>query len=200
MKDRNEVRDAEYLREVLHHELNQRYEGEPDTVIIDELGICQGKARVDLAVVNGQLHGYEIKSERDSLRRLESQCEPYSMVFDRVTLVCGERHLAEALVNIPSWWEVLSITPSGPNLSLQCVQTGADNPNINARALVELLWSQQALSLVAQRHSLKGLRGKPRAVIWDKICELFTIEEVATAVRIHLKATAKNRGRHEQRS
>ena len=48
--------------------------------------------------------------------------------------------------------------------------------------------------------SLILVRGKPRAVIWDKICELFTIEEVATAVSIHLKATAKNRGRHEQRS
>ena len=35
---------------------------------VEELGVCRGRVRVDVAVVNGTLHGYEIKSDRDSLR------------------------------------------------------------------------------------------------------------------------------------
>src|ERR1700752_2733932 len=68
-----------------------------DTVVIDELGICCGVVRIDLAVVNGTLHGYEIKSDIDSLRRLALQIELYSKVLDRATLVVGQRHLDEAL-------------------------------------------------------------------------------------------------------
>jgi hypothetical protein len=77
----------ESLRMSLHRRLVVKYQNEADTVLIDELGLCQGSARVDLAVVNGQFHGYEIKSERDSLRRLGAQADLYSRVFDRVTLI-----------------------------------------------------------------------------------------------------------------
>ena len=46
-------------------------------MILDELGICRGRVRIDLTVVNGLLHGYEIKSERDTLARLETQADLY---------------------------------------------------------------------------------------------------------------------------
>ena len=32
-------------------------------LLIHELGVCAGLARVDIALVNGSLHGFEIKSE-----------------------------------------------------------------------------------------------------------------------------------------
>ena len=50
---RTRVRDSDDMKEAL---------------VVDELGLCQGRARIDLAVVNSSLHGYEIKSERDTLR------------------------------------------------------------------------------------------------------------------------------------
>ncbi|MDA8118743.1 MAG: sce7726 family protein, partial [Gammaproteobacteria bacterium] len=74
-----------------------------DTVVLDELGICRGEVRVDVAVVNGEIHGYEIKSDRDSLRRLASQVELYSKVLDQATLVAGERHFDAAAALLPEW-------------------------------------------------------------------------------------------------
>ena len=50
------------------------------------------------------------------------------------------------------------------------------------------------MALLEQRDALRGLRGKPRAVLWDRICEMLSIDEVAASVRRHLKATAENRG------
>jgi hypothetical protein len=71
--------------------------GEPDTVIFEELGVQHGLSRIDLAVVNGELHGFEFKSDKDTLARLPEQAESYGRVFDRVTLVVGESHLLHLL-------------------------------------------------------------------------------------------------------
>ena len=65
--------------------------------MVDELGVCRGQVRIDVAVVNGRFHGYEIKSDRDSLRRLDGQVDLYSKVLDRATIVVGDRHFTEAL-------------------------------------------------------------------------------------------------------
>ena len=158
-------------------------------------GSARDAARADVAVVNGQLHGYEIKSDRDSLRRLGAQAVLYSRVFDQVTLVCGDRHVSQALDFVPSWWEVLRIVPTAQGPIFKSVRRGRKNPNRDILALTELLWREEAMALLEQRHALRGLRGKPRAVLWDRICDLFSIDEVATAVRAHLKATAEKRGR-----
>ena len=189
--------DAESIRTFLHWRLGEQHSHEIDTVLIDEMGICQGSTRVDVAVVNGQLHGYEIKSERDSLRRLKTQATSYSLVFDRMTLVCGDKHVLEAVDAIPPWWEVLRLVHTDQKPFFQCVRPGLNNPSRSARALVECLWLEDAMAFVARRHSLRGLRGKPRTVVWDRICDLFSLEEIAEAVRGHLKATASYRGHRE---
>ena len=92
------------IRPALHTMLRQRHADEVHTVFIEELGICQGRTGIDIAVVNRELHGYEIKSDRDSLRRLPIQVKMYSKVVSKATIVVGYRHLAESLAAIPSWW------------------------------------------------------------------------------------------------
>ena len=195
MDSLTETLTEEALRRSLHDCLIVQQEVEPGTAFIYELGLCQGSARVDLAVVNGQLHGYEIKSERDNLRRLRAQADLYNRVFDRVTLVCTEKHICEALDIIPSWWDVLRIVPTTQNPRFESVRLGQNNQNRDIRAMAEFLWSEEATALLERHDALRGVRGKPRAVLWDRICELLSIDEVAASVRSHLKATAENRGR-----
>src|SRR3990172_5976308 len=100
--------DAE-IRSALRAHLRIEHRGEADTVIIEELGFCRGQVRIDLAVVNGFLHGYEIKSDRDSLRRLGVQIDYFSKVLDRATLVAGERHIEKTIDMVPGWWEILRV-------------------------------------------------------------------------------------------
>lgn len=183
----NPFNDSE-TRIALRALLQQKHVHEADTVAVEELGICRGKARIDLAVVNGELHGYEIKSERDSLRRLPGQVEFYGRVVDRATLVVGRRLVSSALEVLPQWWGVLEIRPSARGCSFKCVRQGKRNPSQDPRALVELLWLDIAMAHLEQRGAAKGVRCKPRQLVWDRFCQAFSPEEVGTLVRLHLKA------------
>ena len=184
--------DAE-IRFVLRSRLSQKHANKSRTVFIEELGLCRGRVRVDLSVVNGLLHGYEIKSDRDSLRRLNNQVELYGKVFDRATLVVGERHLAEALDNVPVWWGILLAHRSAKKLQIKTVRSPRSNPKKDPRALVELLWLDDALALLEERDAARGYRGKARWIVWDRVCELCSLNEIAKAVRTQLKARAKTR-------
>jgi hypothetical protein len=176
------------IRSALRSLLIQRHENEHDTVLLEELGFCRGQARIDLVVVNGLLHGYEIKSDRDSIRRLAGQVGFFSKVLDLVTLVVGERLLTEALDLVPEWWGVVKVSEGAAGLEFQTLRDGRTNPRRDPRALVELLWLDSALALLESRGAVRGLRGKPRRAVWDCVCEHCDLEEISAAVRKHLKA------------
>jgi hypothetical protein len=183
------LRDVD-IRPALRADLLGRHADEPDTVIIDELGVCRGRVRVDLAVVNGTLHGYEIKSDRDSLRRLKTQIDFYGKVLDRATLVVAERHLSGALDILPAWWGVVRVSDMARGQNFSTVRRGRRNPCRDPRALVELLWLEDALALLEERQVARGVRGKPRRLVWDRVCEYLSLGEIAAAVRTQLKARA----------
>jgi hypothetical protein len=178
------------LRVALRPHLLAEHASEPDTVVIEELGLCRGQVRVDIAVVNGLLHGVEIKSDRDSLRRLAAQADIYSRIFDRATLVVGRSHLVDALEIIPAWWRVLRSVAGQDGPRFKVVRRGRKNPSRDPRYLVELLWLDEAIEFLEQRDAARGVRGKPRHVVWDRICDSFEVEEIATAVRAKLKLRA----------
>ncbi len=180
----------EEIRSVLGSELRDRHANQPDTVILHELGICCGQVRVDLALVNGLFYGYEIKSDRDSLRRLPVQVELYSKVLDHATLVVGDRHLTEAMDIVPSWWGVIRARARNEGVGLELVREGKMNPTRDARALVEFLWRDDTLALLKRRNLDRGVRTKPRRVLWDRVCAHFRVEEIAAEVRAQLKARA----------
>lgn len=179
------------IRSVLRVRLSQKYRRKSRTAIIEELGLCRGQVRVDLSVVNGSLHGYEIKSDRDSLRRLKTQAVLYGKVFDRATLVVGERHFPEALNSLPEWWGIMLAQQSAKGLHLRTIRCARRNPSKDPRALVELLWHDESLQLLERRNAARGFRGKARWIVWDRICELCSLDEIARAVRTKLKARVK---------
>jgi hypothetical protein len=158
------------------------------TVVVEELGLCRHEARVDVLVINGRLHGYEIKSDRDGLRRLAEQARVYSRVLDHATLVIGTAKLTQAVHLIPDWWGVLTYFHSRRDINLKLWRRGRLNSSRCIRSLVELLWLDDALSLLEARGGARGYLSKPRFVVWDRICELYSLDEVAEAVRTRIKA------------
>jgi hypothetical protein len=176
------------IRAVLRARLFDEHSHDNNAVILDEMGLLRGQVRVDLAVVNGQLHGYEIKSDRDSLRRLKQQVMVYGGVFDQLTLVVGDRYAAEAFRVVPSWWGILHAVMLDNSVVLRELRAPSCNPNRDSRAIAELLWSAQALALLESRNAARGMRGKSRCVLWDRISEQFHIDEISAAVREGIKA------------
>lgn len=64
------------------------------SVLATEYPIGRTGVRADLAILQGTFVGIEIKSQHDSLRRLQRQLSAYRQFFDRTILVVAERHLA----------------------------------------------------------------------------------------------------------
>ena len=180
--------NAKAIRDALRSALYSRHL--TSSLVIEELGICRGQVRVDLVVVDDLLHGYEIKSDRDNLRRLARQVAHYSNVLDRATLVIGERHFTEAIDYLPSWWGITRFSIEGSRTVFQSIRETRPNPSRVPRALVEFLWRDEVLALLKERDLDIGVRSKARRELWDRVCSSFDLEEIAGAVKKRLMARA----------
>jgi hypothetical protein len=140
-----------------------RHRDDDNTIIVEEMGIYQGDYRIDIAVVNGRMTGYEIKSDKDTLSRLAAQAKAYSAVFDEVHLVVGIKHLDAATEIVPPWWGVQCAVPTAQRLpALTQIRSAMPNDGVDAGALARLLWAREAIPLLERCGGMRGLRGKPR--------------------------------------
>lgn len=61
-------------------------------LIINEVPFFKGNRRADLVIIQGNyLIGFEIKSELDSLNKLNTQVDDYIKIFDKVYIVIAEK-------------------------------------------------------------------------------------------------------------
>lgn len=192
------MRDAD-VRSALHAKVLASHRGAPDTLVLDELALWYGTARVDIAVVNGLLHGFEIKSDRDTLERLDEQIRIYGMVLDRATLVVGRRHVEAATARVPSWWGV-KLAKQGPRgaVAFEDVRRPRMNPGIDAVAIAALLWCEELVEILEARSSARGYRGKSRDIISRRVAELVPLTDLRAEVRRRLKARANWRAPERQ--
>lgn len=146
------------IRPVLIDKLRAAYCGREGTIVVPELDL-RGLARIDVAVVNNRLSGWEIKSDRDSLRRLADQASIYSRIFDLVYLVVTERHLVGATLIIPGWWgvEVVSVDADGC-VELNEARRGRYNRNIDELMVTGLLWVVDMVQLLRQHDAAPDMR------------------------------------------
>lgn len=183
---RSSVRDIDIRRE-LRREVERRHQHETDTRILEELGLCQGLARVDLAVVNGSLHGYEIKSERDTLARLPAQSDIYNRTLDFVTIVTEPAHAPKIETIVPPWWGIWCVLTDALAPRIEVLRDPTANPEPVPFAMVQLLWREEALQALSDRGLAGGLRSKPRAQLWRHLATDLTREELGAVVRDCLK-------------
>lgn len=142
---------------------------EPGTRIVHELSLCQAQARIDLAVVNGRLTGWEIKTAADTLGRLPVQERVYSRVFDRVWLATDLRHLDKALDLVPGWWGIVRIGERHGACWLTQVRPSRLNPGVDLDLLVKLLWREEALKELSALGLATCLDRAPRRVLWERL-------------------------------
>ena len=56
------MRDID-VRRAVRKKLGEQYAHDPDTRIVEEMGIWSGTVRIDIAIINGELNGFELKSD-----------------------------------------------------------------------------------------------------------------------------------------
>ena len=187
-RDLDKLKDPE-IRALLKQKISSQSEFilDPTTVVIDEFNICFGAAIMDVAVVNGKIHGYEIKSERDNLDRLPSQMEYYNKVFDTVTLVISDTHLMKARKIVPRWWGIDCIVTSKSKVSIKTVRKPGKNKNVNVFELTQLLWKEELLELLEKNNIVKGTKSKTRMQLCTMSAERIDHNQIIEFVRNKLK-------------
>lgn len=147
------------IRVALRYWVESRFEISQNDLLIDELGFSNkdpnssvdSTFRADLALANGRLVGFEIKSEKDTLKRWTSQMKAYLNVFDEVWLCVHGKHLESALTITPKHIGII-VVDNFESLTLVRI---ANNHSINnAYDLSGLLWKDELIDL-AKQHEVK---------------------------------------------
>jgi hypothetical protein len=181
------MRDADVRAEV-RRMLALQYADDPHTRIVEEMGVWSGSVRIDLAVINGELSGYELKSDRDTLERLPLQADLYSRVFDRLTLVVGKRHAKKAIGHIPNWWGILLAQQNeAGGLSLNLEREARRNPEPDPYLVAQLLWKEEAIAVLDQFGIAVGWRNRRVKEIHHRLATEVAFDILTAKVRATLK-------------
>lgn len=177
------------IRKVLYKKFltTKEFTNDSSTLVIDEFDVCRGSSRVDIAVINGKIHGYEIKSEQDTLERLPSQMNDYNKVFDKVTIVTGEKYVDKVFDIIPDWWGISYVTTKNNNLILKRKRTAKINKDINILNLLQLLWKDELIKLLNLHGITKGLKSKNRMSLARIASENIDEKDIKIFVKKQLK-------------
>ncbi len=172
------------IRSVLLQKRLRKLKSCPNTLVIEELGLAHAKSRIDIAVINGYIHGYEIKSAKDSLDRLCKQIDIYSQTLQKLTIVAASRHLEDVLAAVPDWCGVIE-AKQGPKggIALIVARSARSNLDINPIMMAHLLWRSEVVQLLLQiGYAPRELR-RPRKQLYEMLCEVLKPCEITAAIR-----------------
>ncbi len=181
------MNDSE-IRESFHRKQLRRQHAREDTIVIDELGLNHGKCRADIAVVNGHLVGYEIKSNNDSLRRLKDQITSYNSVFDRISVIVGDRHIDSIGNYIPQWWGVIA-SERGPRgaINFYIIRQAKPNKRVAPLSLARLLWRNEAQEILQKCNLPDRMLRQPRELLYEYLVDRLSTYELRATVRKYFK-------------
>lgn len=137
--------------------LRNQHPDDGSTGFVEEFKMPRPSARIDLAVVNGEIAGFEIKSDADTLTRLVVQVPAFSQFFDKVSIVTTRKHIDAARKKIPEWWGIVICEYNGFHIA----RTAKQNRNIDVSSLL------YALSK-AEIAELGRLADRPISLGWSK--------------------------------
>lgn len=141
---RSEFRDEYVYRNALTQKVLLGRHSLRTAAMLSEFRVGSNKA--DVVILNGSSTVYEIKSERDGLRRLQSQLSAYRDVFAAVNVFCAECHvdIVRELSDIDVGVLVLN-----RNFSIREVRRCLSQPSrVKSSALFECLQQNEAIAIL----------------------------------------------------
>jgi hypothetical protein len=180
------MRDSD-VRRAMRTWLAAEYAHDQGTWIVEEMGVWSGSVRIDIAVINGHLSGYELKSDRDTLERLPRQMAIYGRVFDFLHLVVGERHAEKAQKMLPAWWGIMVACMQDGEVRLTSYHEAEPNPSPDPYLIAEMLDKEEAVELLDAFGLAKGWRSKKLRPIHERLAVELPFDELKEQVRSILK-------------
>lgn len=169
-------------RDVRASLLSDLYSRLTESEIVEEFPAAGGRVDV-LAISASSLKGFEIKSDFDTLDRVENQTVAFSRYVDTLTFVAGRRHALTLLRRLPVWCGVKLAYRSGSTVQLVELRECRENPLLDLRSRLSLLWREELLAISGT--SISSL--DRRADLRDKLVGSYTFEELRSRVSSLLK-------------
>lgn len=168
------------VRESLIHHLKG---SEDSSVIFEEFDIERGRVRADVVSVSGSMvHGFEIKSDVDTLTRLPNQVKYYNQVFSTVTLVVGSEHVVKALHIIPDWWGVMVATQTNSSIVLNTVRGTKRNDEINVETVANLLHRKELVEILNEYAPGRTYSGMSKPMLKTEAMRALPFEKLYTCL------------------
>lgn len=176
------------IRPRLRRWLTDMHSGEA-TAIIDELAIPRPSARIDMAVVNGRLEGFEIKSASDSLERLDRQIESFGKIFERMHLVTTLERYPEIRHKIPKCWGIVVIEADS---EFRVARKSRSNSSVNVENALFVLGKAELIELESIVGSNLGPISRTKGEIVQDIVRKVGSRRIYTSLKTILKQRDPN--------
>ncbi len=154
MKEAKKLRDDQ-MRSILF----EYYESKGKRLRFFEEFRFGRKTRADaLLVTESEMVGFEFKSDKDTLHRLEHQIHDYERFCDRNYLVTGQKYKEKAAGEIPEHWGIYCIYLDEEDaLQLECIRKAEPNKKrMRLHNQLRLLWRSELIPLI-KKYELGGV-------------------------------------------
>lgn len=176
------------IRSVIHRRLLRKSHADAHTRVVDEMGLHHGSVRADVATINGIIQGFEIKSDADTLSRLPLQIAAYDSIFDKSTLIVGEKHYQKAKFTLPQHWGiVVALRGKKETVKLTVARRATVNKNVDPYSVSQLLWKNEALEIISNLGIRKAPLSGNRARLYTFLVENLSLRQLHFEVCAALK-------------
>lgn len=158
-----------------------------NAVLINEMVVAKWSRRADLALANGTLQAFEIKSDYDSLKRLDGQLATFNSRFEKVTVVCAPKFTVEVLNRVSHETEVLEVSKSNDSIVFKVIQRGKTRNIKDKKMLIGFLLKKE-IQLLLRRNGLAHAVNLAREDLENECLKL-----PASLIRVFVLDTLKNR-------
>lgn len=163
------------IRSALCRKYLPRRHSSPETIVVNELGLAHGRSRIDIAVINSHIHGYEIKSTHDNLLRLRTQLQVYCQTLQKLTIVAAPRHIQSIEFEVPKWCGLIQAHRGlTAGIQLTSVRSARTNPDVDPFMQAHLLWRSEVIELLSNNGvASKDLQCR-RVKLYELLCNILT--------------------------
>lgn len=174
------------IRQHLKGGVLSKFYNDGESRVVEELSIPAAKARIDMAVINGHFHGFEIKGASDTLQRLPNQLEAYSKVFDFLYVVTEPKYYESILKIIPSWVGILicSETQGIPEVTQK--KQSERNPNQDGFHIAKLLWNEELIEILTEQE-IKFKKKERHWILCEILAQNLDVNKISELVRKKIK-------------
>ncbi|OYD41175.1 sce7726 family protein [Sphingobacterium cellulitidis] len=183
------MKDPE-IRQVFKNIELKKYLNDSNCKVIDELDLSVAKARIDIAVLNGSMYGYEIKSASDTLNRLQSQVDAYSKIFDYLSIITEEKYIKKIQSTIPNWIGIYLCEEESNKCTIKRIRAPKKNKLKEGFYLAKLLWREELIDCL-NIYNIPFNKKDRNWILCEIISNNLNIDTLSDYVRESIKLRSK---------